>query len=638
LANNSFSSIIGNYSFGSIKGLQSLNLSLNNFESIEDEAFMYWYIGENVIHNYPLPLVDLDLSKNSFESINWESIKKLKQLDRLWLNNNPLKSLDYSIVNQDKSLKSGITQLYANDCLIEYINPLFLAMFRRLKILDLHNNKIKHLSYQIPTYLDINNSFELLIVHNNPLVCDCRIRWLTIFLRKNKNKQLIHQNIHKYPPPTCRHEDYNNDDFNDDQLEIADTHDISIQTDQIQYDNNEVTSTTNDTIQHISPSIMTTKREQPLLDIFQLVDSDFMCELQLNSSKVFQTDSNNLILECEVKTYPAANIWWTYGERVFGKIYDNTGDVPNYEIKEFPIKKQLSSSKGDSFNDDTFTFKTQLHITNFRSQYSGKFYCRTMHQLNNQNSKTIRNTKKAVVFNIQLLYANGEPIPIENHYKQAQPAPQIRHGDINNNNSPFIYWLMLAICITFSLTVIIFVACCIMRNNNRYKKDESIYMSSSSSFNTNNKRYCPNSTPYYSIVGSGPNNNGMYSKNNSTFSSSSTNSAYTQPLKPDVIREHRESSSPTYTNLNLSSPSRNSTPYSNLTFKTNTTKLQSTSLDDDDCDNDQIQSSLIEDNDDKDVSMSLSRSFEENFEAYQDPKFDDLRKPTKYTNSTQKYS
>jgi hypothetical protein len=650
LANNSFSPIIGDYSFNSIKGLKSLNLSLNDFESLEDGAFMLHSVHE-ATKPYPLSLIDLDLSKNNFHSMNWNSIQKLSQLQYLWLNNNPLQSLDF-LDNQDgdqisinKSSQSGIIELYVHDCSIDYINPLFLRIFNRLRVLDLHNNKLKHLSYQIPTY---TNFMDHLIIHNNPLICDCRIRWLSIFLQKknknNKDNSFSSHKMAKYPMPTCSHQNY--DHSNDDNIEIATTHHISIQTDQIKYDNEESETEKNSTktttiYQQRRPRHQ--QRRAKLLNILQLTDDDFMCELELTSSKVFNNHSNSLILECQVATYPAAYIWWTYGERVFGKINDNTGEIPNYEIKDFPIKKELSSREEGGTTSfaaaDTYTFKTQLHINNFKSQFSGNFYCRTMHQLQNyQNSKMIKNTKKAVVFKIQLLYSNGDIIPIENDFKQPLPAPyRISQLDSSNNNSsgnnnPFIYWLMLAICVIFSLTVIIFVSICIIRSNIKYKKNENIYMSSSTNMsgftnnnNNNNKRYSPSSTGYYSIVGN--NNNRMYIKNDSTYSSSTTNSAYAHPLKPDVIREHRESSTPTYTNLNfssLSSASRNSTPYSNITFKTNMTRLQSSSLDDhNDCEDDQVQTSLIDD----DVSVSLSRSFDENFEAYQDPKFDDLRKP-----------
>ena len=150
--------------------------------------------------------------------------------------------------------------------------------------------------------------------------------------------------------------------------------------------------------------------------------------------------------------------------------------------------------------------------------------------------------------------------------------------------------------------------------------------------------------------------NSIY-KRSATYASSirGDNQSVIQPLKPDVRREHQESSS-IYANINRT-PSRSSgglfeTPdkkhkhglidssknsnYSNYYYNNNNTTstsfrfpTSSSSQDDTDqsYDKNPVESSLILD----DLSES-SKSFEENIEEYKEPKFVDLRKPA-YTRS-----
>ena len=218
---------------------------------------------------------------------------------------------------------------------------------------------------------------------------------------------------------------------------------------------------------------------------------------------------------------------------------------------------------------------------------------------------------------------------------------QVIPDDIRNSGTPedryrqYIIWIIISACLIFVVMVVVFAAFCVLRAKRNLKLEEQMFTRSSSvnySYSSIYKRsaiYLPSS----SIRGD--------------------NSSSTQPLKPDVRREHQESSS-IYANIHRT-PSRSSAGlydatetkqksvspldnsknsyysnyYNNNNNNTTSTsfKFPTSSFSQDDTDQsydkNPIESSLILD----DTSES-SRSFEEeNLNEYKEPKFVDLRKP-----------
>jgi len=218
---------------------------------------------------------------------------------------------------------------------------------------------------------------------------------------------------------------------------------------------------------------------------------------------------------------------------------------------------------------------------------------------------------------------------------------QIIPDDIRNPSTledryrQYIIWIIIVACLIFVCMVISFAVFCVLRARKNLKLEEQMFTRSSSvnySYSSIYKRsaiYLPSS----SIRG---------------------DTSSSQPLKPDVRREHQESSS-IYANINrtpsLSSAGLYDSPdnkkhksnspldnsknsnYSNYYYNNNTTSTtfkfptntNSFSQDDTDqsYDKNPVESSLILD----DTSES-SRSFEEeNLNEYKEPKFVDLRKP-----------
>ncbi len=90
---NKFSPKILNYTFNAFKLLVgTVNLTGNNLEKIESHAFFFDPYTIQSINNKnnlkPLMIKNLDLSKNNFQAIPWNSIKYLENLKELYLNGN----------------------------------------------------------------------------------------------------------------------------------------------------------------------------------------------------------------------------------------------------------------------------------------------------------------------------------------------------------------------------------------------------------------------------------------------------------------------------------------------------------------------------------------------------------------------
>ena len=188
---------------------------------------------------------------------------------------------------------------------------------------------------------------------------------------------------------------------------------------------------------------------------------------------------------------------------------------------------------------------------------------------------------------------------------------------VKKREKPFVYWIILVACILFTLMVILFATICIVRNNHKnVKLEEQLRYFSHSNYSVNKRIYLNNvSTATRDL-------------NSSKFDAM-------QPLKPDNIREHQDYSS-IYMNNNTSSvnksPSRYSMPYSNVYFDT-PTSLKGTNdflllAADDQAQNESFDQNPVDISQiERDNSSCSSKFYEENIEEYQDPEFDDLRKP-----------
>ena len=201
-------------------------------------------------------------------------------------------------------------------------------------------------------------------------------------------------------------------------------------------------------------------------------------------------------------------------------------------------------------------------------------------------------------------------------------------------NVPFIYWIILAICLMFSVTVILFATVCIIRSNRDYKKRKR----------ASGRGMAGGSEYYYDSIAK---RSAIYMR-----SKYDDRTLLKQPLKPIVIRDHQDYSSiysDVHNEVGSSSNPHNSSLSTTLTSTTPNDLLRKLSgsgmskprqnINDLSFDRDPIDRSFVHRAraDQRSTRSSSSddssnKLFEENFEEYQDPKFDDLSKPPSGSN------
>ncbi len=190
LASNEFGPIVANLSLNQFKLLNNtLNLSSNSLEEIQSHAF-YYMVQLNVQSNetgtlVSFPIVKLDLSKNSFTRLPWNSIKSLSNLKELFLSHNNISSLDMGdlLFNTDSNnlsddLFSSLTHVYLSSCSLKYVSHDILKYLTNLVMLDLSKNQLKSLDPQIGQVLGYNNYRRIFDEQNRPKI---------FFTRKHKS-------------------------------------------------------------------------------------------------------------------------------------------------------------------------------------------------------------------------------------------------------------------------------------------------------------------------------------------------------------------------------------------------------------------------------------------------------------------
>lgn len=97
--------VLENLTFNLFKQLRHLNLSSNGLTAAKLHAFFFVNIITDTVDTAyiekhdpselkPLRLVTLDLTRNNFERIPWNSLRSLPSLSRLYLDRNPIRALD----------------------------------------------------------------------------------------------------------------------------------------------------------------------------------------------------------------------------------------------------------------------------------------------------------------------------------------------------------------------------------------------------------------------------------------------------------------------------------------------------------------------------------------------------------------
>ena len=155
--------------FVSYRSLQEIYLNGNQISDINRKAFAGL-----------LNLQHLDLSGNKLAKVPSKALTDIPYLRVLILRNNPLVSIDGSVFWATEYVE----KLDLENCKLEHLSPKSFEGLRNLKELNLINNKISTLDAAMQQ--NMPSALRVLRIHGNPWNCDCRIRWLKVWLTEKK--------------------------------------------------------------------------------------------------------------------------------------------------------------------------------------------------------------------------------------------------------------------------------------------------------------------------------------------------------------------------------------------------------------------------------------------------------------------
>ena len=166
LANNRFSSLRAN-GFQALPFLQLLDLSKNRISNVSSKAF-------HGLQNLDV----LDLSFNHLAEIPSRAFTDIRLLTSLKLRGNPLVSISqFSFAATPK-----LSLLDMSECRISIISPPVFARLSNLRGLHLHDNLLRTLDQSTLGKVPLTGQLRLLTLYRNPWHCDCRLRWLKLFV------------------------------------------------------------------------------------------------------------------------------------------------------------------------------------------------------------------------------------------------------------------------------------------------------------------------------------------------------------------------------------------------------------------------------------------------------------------------
>lgn len=157
-------SFIDDRAFNGLHTLNTLSLDNNHLREIPTSSFSYLAM-----------LRTLKLSANNISNVPQDSFTDLIHLEELQLNNESLDYIDHRAFNG----LGGLRRLeVANNQKLTRIEPGTFSGLPRLSYLSLRANALSSVSN------DFHGSMQVLDLRNNPLYCDCDLKWLTKWLRQ----------------------------------------------------------------------------------------------------------------------------------------------------------------------------------------------------------------------------------------------------------------------------------------------------------------------------------------------------------------------------------------------------------------------------------------------------------------------
>ena len=427
---------LGEYAFKDLNYLQRIDLSFNKLQALNFLPF----------NRFELSLIELDLSHNLFIQIPVELFqsKRLQSLEVLRFNENPLQHLHRKPF---ESIRSSLKTLELNYCQIRTIDINTFDDMKQLESVSLVGNHLRYLNEY--TFRDL--SLRSFYVHDNPLVCDCHMRWLINYLKNVDYQQqayesqvaLTNQQPHRNLININDNLNYNN---YMPELSVAAAAQQKLRCDQ--------------------PNSL--KAKPNFLDINP---DSFMCDVQISlrdSVTEGQHELNeDVVLICDVYGDPEPNIYWSFGQKPIEKALSNEDDkyyvqeTRSYAMSPYRASQIASTSSG------TTNKTSQLRIKSLQPSDIGSYVC-TAEISGSNNRKQIKYNVKQIRTGLTGgLVVNG----VQNLLNAASTA--FFNG---NGGKPLSNWtllLLLAIVISLILFILMLLSfVCWRCKRTKNKKNE----------------------------------------------------------------------------------------------------------------------------------------------------------------------
>ncbi|KAH9403834.1 hypothetical protein TYRP_015028 [Tyrophagus putrescentiae] len=172
LANNEISRLEEGL-FAGLKSIKSLEFEGNCLAAIDDAAF----------RDIEETLEWLKLGENQLTAVPRIALANLTKLIELDLRSNLISKVE---ANDFAGYGVNIKFLYLQKNRIDNIEVGAFDKLHSLEWLDLHSNQLKHLPAVV--FEQVLSKIQMLIVHGNPLVCSCSLRWYPKWVQSSGDK------------------------------------------------------------------------------------------------------------------------------------------------------------------------------------------------------------------------------------------------------------------------------------------------------------------------------------------------------------------------------------------------------------------------------------------------------------------
>lgn len=418
---NSKLSEMGQYSFKDLKYLQRIDLSLNKLTNLRSYVFSYLEID----------VIELDLSNNYFQTIPQDIFEnsRLQNLEIFKMNENPIMHISS---HSFEKIQNNIKMIELNYCKIRTIDSNTFSKMRQLDSLSLIGNHLRSLNYNNFKNLNLRSFY----IHENPLNCDCNLRWIIDYI-KNIDYQ---QQIYETPVLTSKSKlNYLP------KMSVASAAQHLLKCDQ--------------------PNSLKSKQ-----NFLNINPDSFMCDIQIH----FRDEINeanyeigdDALLICDVYGDPEPEVYWSYGQKPIGKGLQNVDE--KYYVNEVRLIPNPRNTNMYSVTNKT----SELRVKQLQPNDFGTYTCTA--EIKGSNNR------KIIGFNVKQVNRKNIALSSATEFFNSIFYKILSHLKLNESkDAAFISKPAIIISLRIITIIILFMLifctitiwkCCLKNKSKRNKK------------------------------------------------------------------------------------------------------------------------------------------------------------------------